>query len=187
MTNQVFRARNGQTFAIRKATADDAGALLAYARAVAAETEFFVLAPDEFPSTAEQERQWIQGHLNHPGKLLLLAQAEGAIIGNVSFAVGPVRRIAHRGNFGIAVVQAWRGQGVGTALLEMLLAWAAASPTVEKVGLEVFSTNHAAIRLYRRLGFVEEGLRPRDVKLGPGRYADALMMYKFVKPESPHR
>jgi RimJ/RimL family protein N-acetyltransferase len=34
--------------------------------------------------------------------------------------------------------------------------------------------------LYRKLGFVEEGLRPKDIKFGPGRYVDTLAMYKFV-------
>ena len=187
MTTTVLTAKNGQTFTIREATAEDAEELLPYARAVAAETDFFVIEPDEFPATVAKEREWIEGHLGHPGKLLLMAEAEGAIIGNVSFAVGPVRRLAHRGVLGIAVVKAWRGQGVGTALMETLLAWAAASPTVEKVSLEVFTENHSAIRLYRKLGFVEEGLRPREIKRGPGKYADALLMCRFVKPLDPGR
>ncbi len=46
----------------------------------------------------------------------------------------------------------------------MLLAWATADPLIEKVCLEVFTTNIGAIRLYRKLGFVEEGLRPKDIK-----------------------
>jgi RimJ/RimL family protein N-acetyltransferase len=55
------------------------------------------------------------------------------------------------------------------------------NPIIEKVSLDVFATNHGAIRLYKRLGFVKEGLRPKEIKFGPGRYADGLTMYKFVK------
>ncbi len=79
------------------------------------------------------------------------------------------------------MVKEWRGRGVGTALLKSLLEWATAHPLIEKVWLEVFATNERAIRLYRKLGFVEEGVRPQDIKLGPGRYVDTLAMYKFVK------
>ena len=79
------------------------------------------------------------------------------------------------------MVKEWRGRGVGAALLEALLEWAAASPIIERVCLEVFATNDRAIRLYEKLGFVEEGRRQRDIKLGPGRYVDTVAMYRFVK------
>ena len=178
---KTFTARTGQEFTIRTAQADDAAALLAYIRPVAGETEFFILEPDEFPETEEQERKWVQDHLDHPGQIVLLAEVAGTIIGNVSFENGLSRRIAHRGTLGIAVVNEWRGQGIGTALMENLLAWATANPLIEKVCLEVFTTNSNAIRLYRKLGFVEEGLRLKDIKIGPGRYVDTLAMGRFVK------
>jgi RimJ/RimL family protein N-acetyltransferase len=178
---KICTARTGRVFTIRTAQPKDAGPLLAYIRPVAEETEFFILEPDEFPPTVEQEQQWVQEHLDSPGKLLLLAEVAGTIIGTVNFENGPHRRIAHRGSLGIAVVEQWRGRGVGTALLEALLEWATANPLIEKVGLEVFATNQTAIRLYKRLGFVEEGLRPKDIKVRPGRYVDTVAMCRFVK------
>ena len=138
---KTFTARNDQQITIRTAQADDAAAMLAYIRAVAGETEFFILQPDEFPESEEQERKWIQDHLVHPGQIVLLVEASGTIIGNVSFENGPHRRIAHRGTLGIAVVKEWRGQGIGTALMESLLNWATGNPLIEKVCLEVFATN----------------------------------------------
>ena len=112
--------RTGQQFTIRTAQPEDAETLLAYIRPLAEETEFFVLQPDEFPST-DDERTWIQEHVDHPSKILLLVEAGGSIIGNVDFEAGPHRRIAHRGNLGIAVVKDWRGRRVGTALLQTLV------------------------------------------------------------------
>ncbi len=82
---------------------------------------------------------------------------------------------------GIAVVKNWRGQGVGTALLQMLLDWAQASPAIKKVCLDVFATNDAAIRLYPKLGLIEEGRRQRDIKRGFEDYVDTVTMYRFVK------
>jgi RimJ/RimL family protein N-acetyltransferase len=172
---------SGKAFVIRTAGPEDAAPLLAYIRCITKEPEHFVLEPDEFPATEENERQWIQQHLDHPGKIILLAEAAGTILGNVSFQNGPYRRIAHRGTFGITVVRQWRGIGVGTALLRALLEWAEKNPLIEKVGLEVFSVNDRAIRLYRKLGFVEEGRRTKEIKLGPGKYVDAVVMHQFVK------
>ena len=141
-----------------------------------------MIQPDEFPSTEEQERQWIQEHLDHPGKLALVAEVAGAIVGSLSFENGPFHRTSHCGVFGVSVRKDWRGKGIGTAMLKTLLEWAEASPLIEKVGLSVFSTNTDAIRLYTRLGFVEEGRRPKQIKLGPGQYVDEVLMGRFVKP-----
>lgn len=56
-----------------------------------------------------------------------------------------------------------------------------ANPLIDRVYLEVFATNANAIQLYRKLGFVEEGVRSKDIKLGPGRYMDTMTMGKFMK------
>ncbi len=177
---KTFTDRTGQPFLIRTAQPDDAADALDYIRSVAEKTEFFVIDPDEFPPTVK-EQTWIQDHLDDPGKILLLAEAAGNIIGSVTFEAGNFRRISHRGNLGLAVIKEWRGRGVGTTLLQMLLQWAKSNPGIDKVCLDVFATNETAIRLYRKLGFVEEGRRIKDIKRGPDDYVDTVTMHMFVK------
>ena len=179
ISTKTLSDRSGREFTIRSARPDDVPRLLAYIQSVAAETSFFVIEHDEFPEP-EAERAWIQDHLDHPSKILVVAESEGSIIGNVSFEPGQYRRVAHRGTFGISVAEGWRGKGVGTALLTVLLEWAGAHTTIEKIALEVFATNSVAIQLYRKLGFIEDGRRIRDIKRGPGDYVDTLSMYRFV-------
>jgi RimJ/RimL family protein N-acetyltransferase len=70
--------------------------------------------------------------------------------------------------------------GMGTLLLQALIDWAEAHPAIEKLSLAVLATNTAAIGLYRRFGFIEEGRRPREVKLGPDEYVNDVLMYRFV-------
>jgi RimJ/RimL family protein N-acetyltransferase len=173
---------SGESSVVRCVQPDDAARLLAYIRSVARETGFFVIQPDEFPSDDEQERQWIQEHLDHPGKLALVPEVAGEIIGSLSFENGSFQRTSHTGTFGVSIRQDWRDKGIGTAMLETLLGWAEANPLIEKVGLAVFSTNTRAIELYRRLGFIEEGRRAQQIKLGPGKYVDEVLMGRFVKP-----
>ena len=176
---QSFTDRTGQEFVIRTPEVEDSAAMLAYVTSVAAETEFFVIEPDELPDQ-DEERKWIQERLDHPGKILLLAIASGTIIGSLGFENGRFRRIAHRGSFGIGVRKQWRGRGIGTALLRTFLDWAEANPVIEKVCLEVFATNERAIRLYKKLGFAEQGFGSKEVKRGPGEYVDVVWMYRFV-------
>ena len=107
---KTLTARTGQQFTIRTAQPEDAAALFAYIRLVAGETEFFIRAPDEYPKTEEQERKWIQDHLDHPGQIGLLAEAVGKIIGTVSFENGRQRRIAHLGSLGMPLDWRWRGR-----------------------------------------------------------------------------
>ena len=178
---RTFIDRTGQPFTIRTAQPADAEAVLAYIRSVAKETEFFVIEPDEFPPTVEEERAWIQDHLDQPDKIILLVEADGIIIGSVTFEAGNFRRISHRGNLGLAVVEVWRRKGVGTALLQALLDWAESNSGIEKVCLDVFAINDPAIQLYKKLGFTEEGRRLRDIRRGPDDYVDTVMMYKLVK------
>jgi RimJ/RimL family protein N-acetyltransferase len=178
---RTFTDRHGQQLVLRTAHPDDAEAMLAYVRGVVEETDFFVIDTDELPPTVEEERIWIQDHLDHPGKILLLAEMQSCIIGNVRLESGPYRRIAHRGNLSMAVVKEWRCRGVGSALLRAILEWAELSSFIEKVCLEVCATNSAAIGLYEKLGFIEEGRRGKDIKRGPDDYVDTVMMHRFVK------
>jgi putative acetyltransferase len=72
------------------------------------------------------------------------------------------------------VADAWRGRGIGTALLNEALRWAR-WVGVEKLELTVYPRNAAAIALYRRFGFVEEGTLVRHSKKSSG-YEDEVLM-----------
>lgn len=53
-----------------------------------------------------------------------------------------------------------RGQGIGAAILDALLAWSREAGARE-IFLDVRPSNESAIRLYEKRGFVEIGRRPR--------------------------
>jgi len=140
-----------------------------------------VTEPDELDLDEGRQRERIQAYIDGQGKLILIAEFRGEVVGYVNFQNGSRRRIAHRGDLDVAVREAWRGQGIGTALIAALLAWAQGSPVIEKVRLKVFADHAEAIRLYQRRGFIEEGRERDDMKLAPGVYADSILMYRFVR------
>jgi RimJ/RimL family protein N-acetyltransferase len=180
ITSRHFTTKAGSVFHIRTALPDDAKQFMAFCQAVGGEAKYILTQPDEFPASGEEQRKWIQSHLDQPGQLALLAEASGCLIGSLSFENGQRRRNAHQGTFGMSVRETWQRMGVGTALLQCLLEWAEANALIEKLGLAVFSDNLPAINLYRKFGFVEEGCQPNQIKMGTDAYQDLVLMYRYV-------
>ena len=115
------------------------------------------------------------------GKVILVAEDEDFIAGQVSIECGDKDRIKHVGSLGIIVRHRYRGVGLGRKLVEYAIEWARQDKLLEKIGLCVHSTNKTAIDLYVQMGFIEEGRRVKEVKFANGKYADSVEMYRFVK------
>jgi len=79
------------------------------------------------------------------------------------------------GEFGMLVDRDWRGRGVGSALVQAAIGWAR-DQGLHKLCLEVFAHNAAAIALYRKSGFVEEGRRIRHYRRANGELWDSIVM-----------
>ena len=79
------------------------------------------------------------------------------------------------GEFGMLVDREWRGRGVGSALIQAAIGWAR-DQGLHKLCLEVFPQNAAAIALYRKCGFVEEGHRVKHYRRADGELWDSLIM-----------
>ncbi|MEO8970550.1 MAG: GNAT family N-acetyltransferase [Ktedonobacteraceae bacterium] len=177
----MVRSKGGSMVMIRTALPTDAVHILEHVHAVFAEEGFTLSTLDDFHNTVEQEAAWLQMHLDNPGKIVIVAEREGQIIGLLNFHSGERKRIVHLGELGMSVSKAWRNRGIGRALLSTLILWAQQHPLIEKVCLEVFANNAGAIALYTSLGFQAEGRLKREIKLGPGEYVDTIRMALFVK------
>lgn len=158
----------------------DAEPLIKYVKEVLIGSKWALTRRHEYDVTLEQQIKWIEKHHEGLGKLLLLAEAEREIIGMLDFSNYHREIHQHVGGFGLSVRADWRQSGIGKALLQTLLDWARANPVIEKVALVVCSTNKPALQLYRQVGFVEEGRRPREYRLGKDRYVDDMLMYLFT-------
>ncbi|HEX7065225.1 MAG TPA: GNAT family protein [Bacillales bacterium] len=172
--------KNGRQALIREALPDDAERLIEIGRSVMMEQRYSVMTPNEFKQTAEKEKQWIQDQLDHPGKMVFVAEIDEKVIGFINFQNGARTQSAHVGSLGISIQNSFRDSGVGRALMETLLEWAEDNPLIEKVALAVFSNNKRAIHLYEKLGFAEEGRRIKEIKFAENHYVDDILMYKFV-------
>jgi len=82
--------------------------------------------------------------------------------------------VAHTGSLGMGLLPAWRGQGLGRALLLACIAKAKAQG-ITRVSLQARADNSAAIRLYEAVGFRHEA-RLQNAMRFDGAYFDALQM-----------
>lgn len=100
-----------------------------------------------------------------------VAVAGGAIVGQLHVDTG-----SHGfGEIGMLVDRAWRGRGVGSALMAAAIDWAR-ERGLHKLSLGVFAHNEAGIALYRKFGFVEEGRRVKQYRRQSGELWDVIDM-----------
>lgn len=161
------------TLMIRRPTVADVPDILA---GVSRPEVYAGLLQMPYPSEALW-RQRIEDMAKGPQtELMLVAETNGRVVGIAGLhSVGASPRRAHVRSVGLWVLPEHQGQGIGRALLEALIDSAENWMGVTRLTLEVNADNAAAIALYRRCGFEQEGLLRGDV-LRKGQYIDCLLM-----------
>jgi RimJ/RimL family protein N-acetyltransferase len=162
---------------IRKAEPGDAAALVDLARDVSSETGNWLLSEDGWRSIGE-ERRYLRAVRRHPDAVVLLAEADGGIVGRLSVARDTHPASRHVADLGLMVASSHRRRGIGRALLDAAEEWARWA-RISKLELHVFPYNEPAIRLYEKAGYVREGYRRRHY-LRAGTYVDAILMAKTL-------
>ena len=111
-------------------------------------------------------------------EIKLVALHQGQVIGSIGLEQFSRIRRSHAGSFGMGVLPAWQGKGVGSKLLATALDIADNWMNLQRVELAVYADNEAAIGLYRKFGFETEGLF-RDYAVRDGRLVDTLSMARL--------
>lgn len=172
-----FTTRDGHRVTLRPAVPDDAPALVAEGRRVA-EEGIYVLFEQVWDEA--EHRAYIE-RADPSFQFYWVAEVDGRPVGIVDNARGQLKKTAHVGHLGIWIGPDHRGLGIGRRLMEKAIEWSRALG-LDKISLEVFSTNKRAIALYRKLGFEMEARCRHQFKMPDGRYADACFMALWLKP-----
>ncbi|MNT30698.1 putative ribosomal N-acetyltransferase YdaF [compost metagenome] len=182
ITPRKVVTKSGKELLLRNPTVEDAAALIEFGKMGMSEPDCMVTLPEEFTMTLEDEVKFIQRLVEGPNSVAIAAEYNGEIIGMIDFHGRTNRkRLNHAGAFGMAVYPKFSGDGVGALLISSLLEWAQSHPSLRKVGLAVFSTNEKAIKLYKKMGFLEEGRRIKEVQIKDGTFIDDIIMYKWLE------
>lgn len=171
--------RNGLSYTIRSAGAQDAAELSGLRLQIDGETENLERRPGEGFIDAQGFAGMIRADAEAGRSLFLVAEVQGRLVGFARCAGNTLSRNAHKVEFGICILQKFWGYGIGYSLLQQATAWADANGIV-KISLTVLETNQPAISLYRKFGFETEGILKKDKLLADGKYYNTLMMGRFA-------
>jgi len=162
-------------FTVRSATPDDAAAVLALHRKVAAQPGGLARRPEEV--TADYVAHALAASAE--GGVNLVAQgADGTLCGELHAERMKVAIFAHvLTDLTVAVDPDWQGRGVGSALFRALIDRARTmTPPVGRIELWTGAANLGAQRLYQRLGFRIEGRMIGRGRLPDGTVDDDIVM-----------
>lgn len=102
-----------------------------------------------------QGATWCAENLANPDRLVLVAVAAGEVVGHLlgAFAAPSAMWVAARAELvSLHVAPRWRGQGIGSQLLQSFASWAR-DRGVCRLQVTAYSANESAIRFYQRHGF----------------------------------
>lgn len=163
---------------LRIADERDVPALIEYVAALRAERLPTIFRYDDVP-TPEEELAFVREHSGERAALFVATHGE-RIVGNLAVAAHAHPETRHGAALGISVLAPWRGRGIGSRLLDTVIAWAGPR-SIRRLELEVRSNTPGARRLYERKGFVVEGIR-RGANLVDGELVDSILMARVFAP-----
>lgn len=168
--------KNGKEAMIRNGDASDGSAVFEVFNQTHAETDFLLSYPDENSFDPEQEAQFLKEKTLSPNETELVAVVDGRIVGTAGIeSVGKKYKVKHRAEFGIGVLKAYWGLGLGKALTEACIQ-CARDAGYDQLELNVAAENDRALSLYRGLGFVEFGRNPRGFNSQRTGYQELVYM-----------
>ena len=130
------------------------------------------------PLTRDMEEEWFD-NLNKNGNRIVFSiqilkeNGESQLIGNCGVVINWKDRV---GILGITIGDVKsQGMGYGTEAMELLVKYCFTTLNLNRVELEVHSFNLRGLKLYKKLGFIEEGRR-RKATFIKGKYHDEILM-----------
>ncbi|KNF08486.1 acetyltransferase [Gottschalkia purinilytica] len=111
---------------------------------------------------AEHIKQWYQSRNQQTDRLdlAIIERANGKLVGEVVF--NDFEETTRNVNFRILIGASGRGKGLGTDATALFLQYGFEVLGLHKVELEVYSFNPRAEKVYRKNGFVLEGIKRED-------------------------
>lgn len=175
MTHSQARNRSRPSLLIRRVRKNDRDAIWQIFRAVVAKGDTYVFDPHI--SRAKALNYWFGQE-----RRCYVAVSDERILGTYILSVNQPGLGSHVANAGFMVAPSAQGRGVGRAMGEHCLREA------ERLGFRamqfnfVVSTNEAALRLWKDLGFRIVGRLPGAFRHAQKGFVDVYVMYRRLRP-----
>ena len=171
--------KNGKTADLMSPRATDAEKMLYFVKTACGETDYLLRYPEEWTMDVEQEKTWINRLRTSPDTMAITCYVAGKVVGNCEIGFKSGMKIAHRASIAIAILKDYWNLGIGSAMMEALIAVARERGT-EIVELEFIEGNERAKKLYEKFGFQIVSEKPNAFKLKDGTHLKEFYMQKYV-------
>jgi len=158
-------------FAVRPARQEDLTGIVGAIRQVAGEMTYIVA---ESVADELDHQDVLLRHNELESRMFFVATVDDEVVGWVHLHAPELEKLSHTAELTVGVLEGYRGQGIGSRLLERALAWAGTNG-YEKLYQSVPSTNERAIEFFEERGWDTEAVRRGHYKLGE-EYVDEVMM-----------
>lgn len=174
------KSKSGKNLILRYPTEKDLQVLCDYINNLSKEKTFILFQGEQV--SLEDEKKYLDAQLTAISKgkaVQLLAFSEGILIGNTHINLYD-KATKHVGIFGIALAKEFRGEGIGTLLMEKIIEEAEKNlQGLKIIILSRLGNNEIAEKLYEKMGFKEYGRLPEGVAHRE-KLVDHVYMYKKV-------
>ena len=170
-----FAAKNGLEITIRPAQPDDSCSILDTVRSNAMERSYVLM--EQYGKDSESEREYITGLDSQKNLLIVAATADDVVVGCLAALqadAGMRPETTHILHIGLHLKESFRGLGIGRNLLEYAIEWAHETG-FKKLEANIFTTNQRSLSMFRKAGFVEEGVRKNRIRMGRDFINEVLM------------
>jgi RimJ/RimL family protein N-acetyltransferase len=176
---QTFRAKNSDEITLRPAVPEDAGEIIKTVRSTSIERSYVLM--EHYGKNAETEKKYIMD-LDRSNNLLLVALARGDVVGSLAALQaykGHIPQTAHILTIGLHLIESYRGQGIGSQMLQYAIEWAK-ERGFKKIETSIFTANKRSLHLFSKAGFREEGTRQKRIRVGND-FIDEVLLGKFLE------
>lgn len=174
--DQRVTLKDGRVAVLRNGTAADGSAVFEVFNQTHEETDHLLSYPDENSFDAAQEGAFLEEKTLSDNEIEIIAVVDGQVVGTAGIeAVGSKYKLRHRADFGVSVLKAYWGLGIGRALLRACIG-CAREAGYSQLELNVVADNASAIALYASEGFVEYGRNPRGFRSRQSGYQELVYM-----------
>lgn len=171
-----FTSKKGNAVILRAPKTEDVVSITAMINSVIKEDDYILLNKKQ---ELDSQVDWLGKRIknNKEGnQVYLVAEVNGKIVGSADVGKG-IGRCEHVGGFGIAIMNGFREEGIGTEIMNTVLDYAKEKMGIKIAKLVVYKNNERARNLYKKLGFIEFGELPKEIKIGDS-FVSGVYMYK---------
>jgi ribosomal protein S18 acetylase RimI-like enzyme len=169
-----YEAKDGSKIILRPAVIDDARQITEAARFIVNAGKYI---QKEAIRTVGQEENLIKDMVKKQNMYTVIVRNE-KVVGIARVIRGDLEMKKHTGVFRTWLTDEVQGLGIGNAIMKHTLEWGKKSG-LQKIWLSVFKSNIGAYHLYKKYGFLEEGVQKGQVCIDGVLDDEIFMAYFF--------